>query len=215
MRFWVGAAVALALSAMFASSAAAQSLPDTDEVQQVIERFELARGAGDVDGALAQLADTAVITVQSQSMTRSFSGDAQLRGYMQSIGAHFQTVMRSRPMVQGRSITWTERDQVGNQSLDTTVVAVVSAGHIVSLIYHDTNPAGTSGRLGATQATHGQPLQVPSGAWAASLAGLGLGLIGLVFGRPRRKASQSELDGRLLVALRREHQLDDGEELAA
>src|ERR1051326_7496736 len=212
MRLWVGAAVAVALLAMLASSAAAQSMPETDEVQQVIERFELARGAGDVDGALAQLADTAVITVQSQSMTRSFSGAAQLRGYMQSIGARFQTVMRSRPMVQGRSITWTERDQVGNQPVDTTVVAVVSAGHIVSLIYHDTNPVGTPGRLGA-QNTRGQPVrQVPSGAWAASLAVLVLALIGFVFGRPRRKASQSELDGRLLVALRRDHQLDEDEE---
>jgi hypothetical protein len=214
MRFWVGAAIAVALSVTFASSAAAQSAPDTDEIQQVVERFELARGAGDVDGALAELADTAVITVQSQSMTRSFSGAAQVRGYMQSVGARFQTIMRSRPMVQGRSVTWTERDQVGNQPLDTTVVAVVSTGHIVSLIYHDMNPAGTPGRLGA-QTTRAQPRQVPSGAWAVSLAALGLGLIGLVFGRPRRKASHSELDGRLLVALRREHQLDDDQELAA
>jgi hypothetical protein len=117
-------------------------------------------------------------------------------------------------MVQGSSVTWTERDQMGGQSLDATVVAVVSAGRIVALTYRDSNPAGTPGRL-ALQNTRVHIVQVPSWAWAVGLAGFGLGLVGLVFGRPRRKASRSQLDGRLLVALRREHQLDQDEDLAA
>ena len=117
-------AVPLALAALLLSATvvAAQSTPTPTQPQDVVDAFELARGAGDVNGALAQLADTAVITVQSQS-TRSFAGPVQLRIYMQTMGTTFQTIMRSRPLVQGESVSWTERDQYSGQVVDATVVA--------------------------------------------------------------------------------------------
>jgi hypothetical protein len=160
-----------------------------------------------VDAALAQLADTAVITIQNQTSTRSFNGAVQLRAYLLNVGTRFQTQIRSRPLVQGSSVTWTERDQVGGNAVDTTVVAIVSGGHIVAMTYRDSDPAGVPGRLAALN-PRPEPAQVPSAAWPAGLAAVGLGLIALVFGRPRRKASQSQLDGRLLVSLRRERQRD-------
>jgi hypothetical protein len=209
MRIAFCAALALVFSNV--ANAAAQS---TDP-QQVVDAFEFARSAGDVDGALAQLSDTGVITIQNQHSSRSFSGAVQLRSYMQSIGTRFQTVMRSRPLVQGSTVTWTERDEYGTQPVDATIVAVVSAGHIVALSYRTSDNLGAPG--GPPDVTTRQVVELPSMAWPAVLAVLGLGLLAAVFGRPRRKASRSQLDGRLLVALRRERQpdFDESEEKAA
>lgn len=208
MCFIRAALTAIALLALATTAAAAQSTPTpVDDPQHVIERFELARGAGDVDAALANMSDTAVITIQNQTSAHSYTGSVQLRGYLQTIGTRFQTLMRSRPLVQGNTVTWTERDQVDYQVIDATVVAIVSAGQIVAITYRDTNPLGTPGRLGARPA-HEQSLPVPTLVWPAGLAIVGLVVITAMFARPRRKASQSQLDGRLLVALRREHRLD-------
>jgi len=197
------AVLALLLFGVLVAQAAAQSMPTGDDPQQVVDRFELARGAGDVDTALAQLADTAVVTVQNKTSTRSFTGAVQLRSYLQNIGTRFQTLMRSRPLVQGSTVTWTERDQVDGNPVDATVVAVISAGHIAALTYRDTDTVGSTGRLLPVSARE-QPAQVPNAAWAGGLALLGLAIVGFVFGWPRRKASRSNLDGRLLVALREE-----------
>lgn len=201
----VAAAVAALFSASMATTTAAQSAPADTDPQQVVETFEAARGAGDIDAALAQLSDTAVVTVQNQTSTRSFTGSVQLRTYMQSIGTRLQTVMRSKPLVQGSSVTWTERDQVGSQVVDATVVAIVSSGQIVALSYRDTGSSATPAQVAMTS----KPRQLPSFAWAGGLVGLGLVAIGVMFGWPRRKASQSQLDGRLLVALQRERNRDE------
>jgi hypothetical protein len=206
------AALALLLFGILATTAAAQSDPAVDDAQQVVDRFELARGAGDVDTALAQLGDAAVVTVQNQTSTRSFTGSVQLRSYLQNIGTHFQTLMRSRPAVLGNTVRWTERDQVDGQPLDATVVAVVSAGHIVSLTYRDSDVAGSPGRLAALNPRQ-QPTQLPNAAWAGGLGILGLAMLGFVFSWPRRKGSRSKLDGRLLLALREEFE-DRGKQAA-
>jgi hypothetical protein len=203
-----GGVCAFILLAVLTTTAAAQSTPTpSDDPQHVVDRFELARGAGDVDAALANLADTAVITIQSQTSARSFTGSVQLRGYLQTIGTHFQTLMRSRPLVQGTSVTWTERDQVGNQVVDATVVAIVSAGQIVAITYRDTSPVGTPGRLAAASVPREQRMEIPTAIWPAGLGALGLLLITALFAWPRRKASRSQLDGRLLVALRQDRQV--------
>lgn len=202
----VGLAASVLLQAAAATTAAAQSVPPSTDPQQVVETFELARGAGDVDGALAALSDTAVITVENQTSTRSYSGAVQLRTYLQSIGTQFQTVMRSRPLVQGSSVTWTERDQFGSHMVDATVMAVVSSGQIVALSYRDGEPIGAPGTADMAAP---KPLQVPSFAWAGGLVGFGLLAVGLMFSWPRRKASQSQLDGRLLVALQRDREQSD------
>jgi hypothetical protein len=207
-----GAAAAVLLLAGVATTATAQSIPPSTDPQQVVDSFELARGAGDVDGAMAELSDTAVITVENQTSTRSFTGSVQLRTYLQSIGTRFETVMRSRPIVQGSSVTWTERDQFGSQIVDATVVAIVSSGQIVALSYRDSESPTAPGMVSMASP---KPLQLPSFAWAGALVGLGLLGIGLLFGWPRRKASQSQLDGRLLVALQRERDRDESERKAA
>jgi hypothetical protein len=198
----------MVLFAMLATGVAAQTTPvPIDEAQHVVERFELARGAGDVDAALANLADTAVITVQTQTSARSFTGSVQLRTYLQTVGTHFQTLMRSRPLVQGSSVTWTERDQIGTQVVDATVVAIVSAGQIVAITYRDTNPVGTPGRLAASaSAAREQQMEIPTAVWPAGLGLVGLLLLTAIFAWPRRKASHSQLDGRLLIALQRDRQ---------
>src|SRR5690242_17293837 len=140
MRFSsFGRACALAtlLSGLATTTAAAQGIPTPQpEAGLVVETFERARGTGNVDVALDQFTDTAVITIQGRT-SQSFSGPVQLRNYMQTIGTRFQIVMRSRAIVQGSTVTWTERDQFAADSLDTTVVAVVSGGRIVALTYRD------------------------------------------------------------------------------
>jgi hypothetical protein len=202
---WLACAAAWVLWAMAGSSVAAQGTPTPQpDPASVVEAFERARGAADVDAALAQFADTAVITIRGRT-TMTFAGATQLRSYMQSIGTRFQIVMRSRPLVQGSTVTWTERDQFSGQTLDATVVAVVSAGRIVSLTYRDDLSDASRSAL-AAGVGNAQPRQLPSIAWPAGLALLGLGCLAVVFGRPRRKATRSQLDGRLLIELRRERE---------
>jgi hypothetical protein len=196
------------LSGVVTATVAAQGTPTPQpNPSLVVETFERARGAGDVDAALGVFADTAVITLQGRAR-QSFTGPVALRNYLQTIGTRFRIVLRSRPIVQGSTVTWTERDQFGEEAIDTTVVAIVSGGRIVALTYRDSQDVAARAVL-AGVATGPQTAQVPSVAWPAALAALGLGLIALVFGRPRRKASTSQLDGRLLIALQRQRDRED------
>jgi hypothetical protein len=198
-------ATLVVLVALVTSTAAvsAQSTPTSTDPLQVVDAFELARGAGEVDAALAQLADTAVITVQSDS-TRSYSGAVQMRTSLQNSGIRFQTIMRSRRHVQGNSVTWIERDEYGTHPVEATVIAIVEDGHIVALSYRATDPPTASGRT--DPATARQPIQLPNAAWAGALAVIGSGLLAGVSALPRRKASRSQLHGRLLVGLHRERE---------
>jgi len=58
-------------------------------------------------------------------------------------------------------------------------------------------------------------VQLPSAAWAAALAVAAAGLLAGAFARPRREASASQLNGRLLVDLRRDHEQDSQREKKA
>ena len=176
-------------------------IPQTDP-SMVVEAFERARGADDVDGAMALFADTALVTMEGRT-NESFTGPTQLRTYMQTIGTRFQIVMRSRPLVQGTIVTWAERDQFFGHSLDATVIAVVSGGKILSLTYRDNQLDAPRSQLAGAP---GPEQQIPSIAWPIGLTVIGGLLLGFVFGRPRRKASVSQLDGRLLLALQRERE---------
>jgi hypothetical protein len=201
MHFSRAAAVALAALVLSTAPASAQSIPmPSNDPLKVVDAFELARGASDVDAALSQIADDGVITVQGD-MTRSYAGAIQLRTYLQTTGTRFQTVMRSRPMVQGNSVAWAERDQYGNQVVDATVIAIVDGGRITSLTYRDTNPSTVPGR--SSPVTTVQAKQLPNAAWAALLAVVGSGLLAGASLRPFRKAPRSQLTGRLVSGLRR------------
>ncbi len=189
-------------SAALATTAAAQTAPmpaPQADPGSIVEAFERARGAADVDGALALFSDSAVVSMQGRT-SETFTGSKQLRTYMQTIGTRFQIVMRSRPIVQGNTVTWTERDLFFGHALDATVVAVVMDGRIVSLAYRDSQLDATRAEL----ANAGNPpLEVPSIAWPIGISVLGGLLLGIVFGRRPPRESVSQLDGRLLLALQR------------
>jgi hypothetical protein len=195
--FLLASLAACLLSIALVARVAAQvtQAPQMDP-SMVVEAFERARGAEDVDGAMALFTDSAVVTMEGRT-NEAFTGQAQLRTYMQTIGTRFQIVMRSRPVVQGAIVTWTERDQFFGHILDATVIAVVSGGKIVSLTYRDNQLDAPRGQLAAPDQTRG----IPAIVWPVGLVIVSGLLLGLTFGRPRRKASVSQLDGRLLLAL--------------
>jgi hypothetical protein len=105
--------------------------------------------------------------------------------------------------VQGTIVTWTERDQFFGHALDATVIAVVSGGKIVSLTYRDNQLDAPRSELAGEA---GPQPRIPTIAWPIGLTVISGLLLGFVFGRPRHKASVSQLDGRLLLALRRERE---------
>ena len=195
---------ALTLAAVFfvwtSTSASAQALPGTTP-QTVIEAFEQARSAGDLDSALAQFEDDAVIALQG-SASVSYHGKDQVRTYLHTFGVQYRTVLRSTPEVQGNTVTWTEHDEIEHHAWDMTVLAVVRSGYIASLWYHQSEPGSV-----APQATgQRRPGELPAVTWLGLLGLLGMLLLGLVSRRPRQHGSASQLDGRLLRALRSRHE---------
>ena len=166
--------------------------PQTRNPQQVVSDFERACAARDVELALSEFADDAVLTVQSQNV-RSYVGKEQIRTYLESFGVQFQTLARSTPILQGAGVSWSERDEFQHQAMSESVFAVVRDGKISSLIYRQ---GAFDGSLAVQQLS-----DVPALAWPAGIALIGLALLTLVF-RRRRPASESQLGGRLLLQLR-------------
>ena len=195
-------AVMLAGAAAAALRVEAQTI-DNDP-QRVIESFQLARSVGDVDTALSQFADNSVVTIQVP-MNASYVGRARIRQFLQGVGVRFQTVLRSNAVVQGGSVTWSERDQFPEMTVDSTVYAVVAAGRITSLTYRQGSPIPNESAV----AGQSIPGELPPLTWPVTLAAVGLVSLAALFGRPRRPASQSQLDGRLLFELRRQRALED------
>ncbi len=199
MRLRCGTFLSLALLVVVAAlvpTALAQPAPSQtpEDRLNVVQAYQQARSAGDVDMALAQFGDNAVINIQGRS-TMTFNGRDEMRRYLQGVGVHFKTLMRSEPTVQGSAVMWTERDVFGSQAIDQTVTAIVNSGHIVSITYRTTDTLPTS-----TQVT----TQLPSYTWPVALSLVCAGLLFVAFGLPRRRTSRSQLDGQLLVALRDE-----------
>jgi hypothetical protein len=199
MLFVRGIAALLALAAVACASCAGGVQAQTDspskprEPQQVIGDFERARAGRDVELALSEFTDDAVLTVQSQSV-RSYIGKDQIRIYLQAFGVQFQTLTRSTPIVQGAGVSWNERDEFQHQAMSASVFAVVREGKISSLIYRQ-------GTFDSSLRTAPQVSDVPTLVWPAGIGLIGLLLLGLVF-RRRRPASESQLGGRLLLQLR-------------
>jgi hypothetical protein len=194
--------LALATAALIFAAGVSDVLAQAQsaQVQQVVDTFQRARGAGDVDAALAEFADDAMVNVQSRTPS-SYAGKDQVRVYLQSIGVRFHILRRSTPLVEGSAASWTERDAYGSQAVDATVTAVVRGGLITSLIYHNSAPLGTP--LPTTAPSPGpSPRQLTNATWSAALGLLGFALLGVVFVWPRRRVSQSQLAGRLLLAMR-------------
>src|SRR5579871_3521152 len=85
-RGLLSGAFALIGCAVLATTVAAQTTQY--DPAQVVEAYERARGAGDIDAAMAEFADSAVITIQGGN-TISYVGSARLRMFMQTIGTRF------------------------------------------------------------------------------------------------------------------------------
>src|ERR1051325_9803310 len=160
-----------ALLSFILGTGAALAQSQSVDPSQTVEAFQLARGAGKLDAVMAQLADDAVVTVQGRT-TRAYAGRDQVRMYMETFGMRFETVMRSKPLVEGNKVTWTERDEyVSNQARDATVIAIVTGNQISSLIYRNSDPFGAPTPSKATVTSRGREL--PSAIWPAALAVLG------------------------------------------
>jgi hypothetical protein len=163
----------------------------------VIYSYEHALGQQDIDAAVSQFGDDAVITLQD-ARTRNVSGPEQIRELL--VGAGFQgaPVLTSTRRVEGDTVTWTERTERQGELLtgsDLTVQAVVRDGKIRSLVYRP----GVLVR-GAGPGTEVSPESSATALLALVL--LGLGLLSLASVRPRVR-SGSTLRGRLIGSLRR------------
>ncbi|TME99595.1 MAG: hypothetical protein E6I52_15455 [Chloroflexi bacterium] len=163
----------------------------------VVNSFEHAWGQHDLDVALAQLADDAVITLQD-ARTRRLTGRPQMRDFLERAGLHSAPTLTSARHLEGNVLTWSERTEGQGQVLsssEVTVQPVVQDGKIQSMVYRP----GTLVRgldLSATEVT-------PESAVTA-VAGLllfGLGLLSLATARPHVR-SGSRQRGRLLSHLR-------------
>jgi hypothetical protein len=204
------AAYLVALVAFFWAAPAgwAQTAPPEDP-HKVVEAFVQARGAGDLDTALAQFSDDAIVTLQGPTLI-SYRGKDQVRSYLRAFGINFQTVTRTAQVVQGNTVTWTEHNELEHHAWDTTVLAVVRSGHIASLWYRQTDGASTTALVSAVR----RPGELPAATWAGALGLIGFLLLGFVFGRRRRPETRSELDGRLLVGLRQRRRFEQDKRAA-
>jgi hypothetical protein len=181
--FWLGGRVAAA---------------QTMDAQAVVESFEQARANGDVDQALAAFADESVVMLQGRGM-RSYAGAAQVRFYLETIGVKTKAVMRSAYRSDGVVVSWTERDRDERQMMDVVGQAIVRSGRITSLTYRQTDAIGAADA--PLRPISGR--EVPSIVWPSALGFGGVLALTIAFAWPRRPASRSELDGRMLESMRR------------
>jgi hypothetical protein len=174
----------------------AQSAPNNS---LVVDAFERTRSGNDLDGALAQFNDDAVVTIQSGRTTQVFAGRDQVRAYLTGV-ASSRALMRSTYEIDGAFVRWTERDEDPSQTFDATMQATIQNGRISTLLVQQTQgfaaPATPRGSVA--------PRQTPSLAWALGLGSALTLCLGLVF-RPRQRSSQSRLDGRLVNGMRSYH----------
>jgi hypothetical protein len=199
----------------------ARAQPAGDPMVTVIEAYQQARAAGDVDAMVAQFADGAVVSVQGRQ-TQTFSGRNQVRVYAQTLAVQYRAITRTVPHVDGMLVSWTEHAQIwqSQQTVDAHVQAIVSSGRIISMLYSTAEPSNGSIQAGSASAGSAaakadRPRELPSATWPAVLAGIGFVLLGLAFGLPRRRTTGSQLDGRLLRSLQRPRIVGDEKQKAA
>jgi hypothetical protein len=160
----------------------------------VVDSYERAWGMQDVDGALALLADDAVITFQDPRV-RSLTRRQQIRDFLEGAGLQGAPALTMTRQVDANRVTWSERLE-GHilSAAEVTVQAVVEDGKIQSLVYR-------SGNL-----VHGpaDPVVAATPEWAgavlAAVALLGLGLLSLASVHSHVRGG-SNLRGRLMTDL--------------
>jgi hypothetical protein len=190
------------LLALFIASATPAAAQQVDPTAAVVDSFERARAAGDVNAAMAQFADDAVVTVQSGRATQVFAGRDQIRAYLLNLAMPSRALMRSAYRVDGPFVRWTERNEDTTRTLDAVVQATVQSGRISTLLFQQSEPFGSSMPTAATTRVADQQHEAPSLAWAAALGSAFMLVVGWFFRPRRRRRSASQLDGRLLQAMR-------------
>jgi hypothetical protein len=194
LRLLVGLAALTALAAPAPPLAAQVSDPPV-----VIDAFERARNAQNVDAALAQFADDASITIEGRT-PQSFRGKDEIRRFLLvTVGRSVPRLTSSRH-VAGNTVTWTERVQGQLPTmLDLSVEAMVRDGKIRSIVYRLGAPAAQTGATGAAPVALPAPL-------LGSLIVVGVCLLAVVLrtllvGSRSRGRPGSRLRGRLLAEL--------------
>ena len=189
-------ALVLAASVLLVHAAHAQG----GNPSAVILRYEDAWGQRNIDAALAEFADNAVITLHD-ARTRTLTGPYQIREFLEGAGLGAPPILTSNRTVDGSTVSWSERTEANGQilsSAELTVQAVVQDGKIKSLVYRPgTLVRGPSG--GGHAATAMSPESATTA--LAALVLFGLGLLSLATARPCSR-SGSQLRGRLVRHLR-------------
>jgi hypothetical protein len=161
-----------------------------------VDSYERAWAHGDFEGALAQLADGAVVTVHDPR-ARALSTRLQITEFLQYAAIRGAPILTAPCQVAGNTVTWSERpDSEAASSNDLTVQATVLNGKIQSLVYQP-------GRLvhPATPVSAEKIVTEGAGLNLAALLLLGLGLLSFATVIPHGR-SDSNLRGRLLRDLR-------------
>jgi hypothetical protein len=163
----------------------------------VVDSFERAFAQSDFDGALAQLAPDAVVTVHDPK-TRALTSREQILQLLQFTAIRGAPILTAPCQVADNTVTWSERpDKDAPNTNDVTVQAVVQNGKIRSLVYR---PGRLAEQLGAP--TSGDTVVSQGvGMNFAAVVLLGLGLLSLATVIPHSR-SDSNLRGRLLRDLR-------------
>jgi hypothetical protein len=160
----------------------------------VLDNYERALGRRDIDGALSQLAEGAVITVHDPR-TRILTSRAQVREFLQRASLDAPPVPTSDRQVDGATVTWGERTQgAGVATNELTVQAVVENGKIQSLVYRPGRLVQAHGNAAA-----GTTLE-SAGMSLGAVVLLGFGLLSLATAR-RQFHAGSNLRGRLVREL--------------
>jgi len=163
----------------------------------VIFKYEESWGNRNINAALDQFADNAVITLQD-ARTRTLTGTYQIREFLEAAALGSPPVVTSARQVDGTTVSWSERTEVNGQvlsSAELTVQAVVEDGKIRSLVYRP----GTLVRGPGRSATDMTPESAATA--LAALLLFGLGLLSLASARSHHR-SGSHLRGRLVRHLR-------------
>jgi hypothetical protein len=162
----------------------------------VVDSYERAWAQSDFAGALAQLADGAVVTVHDPR-ARSLASRRQITEFLQYTAIRGAPILTAPCQVAGNTATWSERpDSEAATTNDLTVQATVLNGKIQSLVYRP-------GRLvqPATPVSAEKIVTEGAGLNLAALLLLGLGLLSFATVIPHGR-SDSNLRGRLLRELR-------------
>jgi len=161
----------------------------------VVDNYERAWTHSDFAGALAQLADGAVVTVHDPR-ERSLATRLQITEFLQYTAIRGAPILTAPCQVAGNTVTWSERpdSQAANVN-EVTAQAVVANGKIQSLVYRP-------GRLvqSPQPPLADQVVSESAGLNLAALVLLGLGLLSLATVIPHGR-SDSNLRGRLLREL--------------